>query len=79
MAFFTSEKKRRDIPTELPKKTSEKIIALIKADAHTTIQELAVHCGVSTRSIERNLKKLQSENKIKRIGPDKGGHWISLE
>ena len=30
---------------------------------------------VSTRSIERNLEALQTQNKIKRIGPAKGGHW----
>jgi predicted HTH transcriptional regulator len=31
--------------------------------------------GVSQRSIERNLKKLQIENKLKRIGADIGGYW----
>ncbi len=31
--------------------------------------------GVTTRSIERNLESLQTQNKIKRIGSAKGGHW----
>lgn len=31
-----------------------------------------------TRSIERNLKKLQKDKKIKRVGGDKGGHWVVI-
>ena len=30
---------------------------------------------VTERSVERNIQKLQKEGKLKRIGPDKGGHW----
>ncbi len=61
------------------KETSEKIIVLIQEDAFITIKKLAEYTGVTTRSVERNLKKLQDNNKIKRVGPDKGGHWKVLE
>ncbi|MCM8543322.1 MAG: hypothetical protein NE328_23840 [Lentisphaeraceae bacterium] len=40
---------------------------------------MAVECDVSTRSIERNLKTLQKQGKLERIGPDKGGHWEVIE
>jgi predicted HTH transcriptional regulator len=40
-----------------------------------TIPELAVAIGISERSIERNLKKLQAENRLSRIGPANGGYW----
>ncbi len=60
-------------------KTSDKIISLVKDDALITIERLAEYCGVTTRSIERNLNKLQKRNKIKRVGPDKGGHWEVIE
>lgn len=56
-------------------KTSEKIIGFIKANSQITIQELAARINISERSIERNLQKLQHENKLERVGPDKGGHW----
>lgn len=56
-------------------KTSGKILALIGENALVTIPELAVSIGVSERSIERNLKKLQAENRLSRIGPANGGHW----
>jgi Fic family protein len=56
-------------------KTSGKILALIRENQLVTIPELAVSIGVSERSIERNLKKLQAEQRLSRIGPANGGHW----
>ncbi|MDO9268403.1 MAG: Fic family protein [Methylobacter sp.] len=56
-------------------KTSGKILALIRENTSVTIPELAVSIGVSERSIERNLKKLQAEHRLSRIGPANGGHW----
>lgn len=41
-------------------KTSVKILALIRENELVTIPELATTIGVSERSIERNLKKLQA-------------------
>jgi ATP-dependent DNA helicase RecG len=40
-----------------------------------TIPELSQLIGVSERSVERNIKNLQDSKKLKRVGPDKGGHW----
>ena len=60
-------------------KTSEKIIKLLKTRENYTISELSKKVGVTTRSIERNLSNLQTSGKIKRIGPDKGGHWEVIE
>ena len=56
-------------------KTSEKILAAVARTPEITIQELAAHIGVTARSIERNLSKLQAEGRLRRIGPDKGGRW----
>lgn len=43
-----------------------------------TISELTEKIGISDRSIERNIQKLQKENKLKRVGGDKGGKWIII-
>ncbi|MGE0079592.1 MAG: RNA-binding domain-containing protein [Bacteroidales bacterium] len=59
-------------------KTSEKMLELIGNNGNITIKELSESVGVSTRSIERNLKKLQKDKKIKRVGGDKGGHWVVI-
>lgn len=63
---------------EMSEKTSEKIVRFIGANADVTIAQLAVLVGVSTRSVERNLKVLRDDGVIKRVGPDKGGHWVVL-
>ncbi|MFA5815763.1 MAG: ATP-binding protein [Bacteroidales bacterium] len=63
-------------PEETREKGSEKIIELIEANNFITISELAEFLGVTTRTIERKIKKLQTENKIRRVGSDKTGHWI---
>lgn len=56
-------------------KTSGKILEAIYQNNAITIPELAILTGVTERSIERNIQKLQKEGKLKRIGPAKGGHW----
>ena len=54
-------------------KTSEKIVRLLKRSPEMTIDQLSSEIGVTTRSIERHLKKLKEANRLRRIGPDKGG------
>jgi DeoR/GlpR family transcriptional regulator of sugar metabolism len=54
-------------------------LAALKQDGSLTIPALAAMIGVTERSIERNIKKLQTENRLLRIGPAKGGHWEVIE
>jgi Fic family protein len=56
-------------------KTSEKILVLVQGNPLITIAELAQSIGVTERSIERNLKKLQAEQRLSRIGAANGGYW----
>ena len=60
-------------------KMSVKILELLAAEPRTTIPELAVALEVATRTIERNLRALQDSGRLRRIGPDKGGHWEVLK
>ena len=60
-------------------KTSVKILALIKKNSLITIPELAKQTGVTERSVERNIQKLQRDERLKRLGPAKGGHWKVIE
>jgi len=55
---------------------SEKILAEIRHDPNVTIADLSERSGVTTRTVERNLKKLQESGLLERIGPPKGGHWV---
>ncbi len=56
-------------------KTSEKILQAIEKDDTITIPELATLIGVTERSIERNIQKLQSNGLLKRMGGRKEGRW----
>jgi predicted HTH transcriptional regulator len=40
---------------------------------------LAQLIGVTERSVERNIQKLQQEKYLRRIGPAKGGRWEVIE
>ncbi len=51
------------------------IIQCIREDNKISIVQMAEKVGISTTAIEKNLKKLQEKGIIKRVGPDKGGHW----
>ena len=57
------------------RKTTQKIIELIRNYPEITTEELAVKCGVTKDGIKWQLKKLKSQDIIRRVGPDKGGHW----
>ena len=59
-------------------KMSEKVFSALQADPESTIAELATQVGVATRTIERALTKLPQENRVTRIGADRGGHWKVL-
>ena len=69
------EKNGDEMSEKVSEKISEKIMAQIKTSHAITIQQLAEKNGVTTRTIEKHLQKLQRDNLLKRIGPDKGRHW----
>ena len=56
-------------------KSSQKIIELIKENAGITTQAMADNLGISRRAVAKAIAKLQAEKIIRRVGPDKGGHW----
>ena len=55
--------------------TSLKILSAIRDNPAVTIEQIAELCGISKRTIAREIKKLREQGKIRRIGSDKTGHW----
>jgi len=66
-------------PPKTSGKTSGKILDILKQEEHLTIPELARLIGVTERSIERNIRKLQDQGLLRRIGPARGGYWEVIE
>jgi ATP-dependent DNA helicase RecG len=56
-------------------KSSQKIIELMRGDPEITIAELTKNLSITDRAIKKQIEKLKVEGRIRRIGPDKGGHW----
>lgn len=56
-------------------KTVEKILTLIRLNPGVTQNLLEKKSGLTRRGVEWNLKKLKDAKMIRRVGPDKGGHW----
>ena len=57
----------------------EKIIQMIKDDPNITIKELSLQLSLTRRGIEEQIKSLKAKGLIRRVGPDKGGHWEVIE
>ena len=60
-------------------KSSQKILELIKQNPTITTTELADNLKISRRAIAKQIATLKGSNQIRRIGPDKGGHWEIVE
>jgi ATP-dependent DNA helicase RecG len=56
-------------------KSSEKILGLLKVNPQLSAREIADLIGITQRAVEKQISKLRDENRIRRVGPDKGGHW----
>ncbi|MBI2119718.1 MAG: hypothetical protein HYT97_08840 [Elusimicrobia bacterium] len=65
-------------PRDIPEKVTEnqrKIIGAIIKNSNIIITELGQLVGISERKIKGNISKLKVKEIIRRIAPDKGGHW----
>jgi len=40
-----------------------------------SMEEMADKLNVNIKTIKRDLQKLKQKSLLRRIGPDKGGHW----
>lgn len=59
-------------------KSSHKILELMKQNPAITTTELAQLLNISRRAIAKQTALLKEKGFIRRIGPDKGGHWEVL-
>ena len=52
-----------------------KILEILSLNPNATILDLARQTAKSESTVWRTIKKLQKRGDLKRVGPDKGGHW----
>jgi ATP-dependent DNA helicase RecG len=55
--------------------SQQRILELTKENPYISKKKLSEIIGISTTAIDKNIQQLKKKGLIKRIGPDKGGHW----
>ena len=57
------------------KKTEERILDLLARDPQLTFSGMVAALGISRSAIQKHIEHLKDAQRLRRIGPDKGGHW----
>jgi len=65
--------------TEMVNERQRLIISAISENPYITQSELAQILKISVVLVNKNMKKLQEQGIIRRVGPDKGEHWEIVE
>ena len=73
--IIKTEKKVTEKVTVKVTANQQKIIDVIKNNPFVTQEELAEIVGIARKNIVANMKKLQDNGLIKRVGADKNGYW----
>jgi ATP-dependent DNA helicase RecG len=60
-------------------KSAQKILSLIQTTPSITIEQLAAELGITDRAVKKQLHNLKKQDRLKRIGPDRGGHWEAVK
>ena len=61
------------------KNTDEKLVEIILSMPAATIPIMQEKLGITRDGVNKALKRLKSKGIIRRVGPDKGGHWEVLK
>ena len=80
IAYETSPQKTpQKTPQKIISGLEEKILEEIKENHSISRREIAEILAISPETVKEYLQKLKNKKIIKRIGPDRGGHWKILE
>ena len=60
-------------------KTSDRLVSLLKDYPALTQEGMAKAIGISRQAIQKHLRNLKASGRLRRIGPDKGGHWEVID
>jgi len=60
-------------------KTEQRIIELIRQDPYTTTEAMGEILGITKRAVLKQVNKLKAQQRLRRVGPARGGHWEVIE
>ena len=70
-----SSEKGSETSSERGSETKDMIIEIIAQNPHVTAAEIAMQLSISSRGVEKQIRKLREAGIIKRIGGRYGGYW----
>ena len=68
-----------EIRDAVPDARLKLVLDLIKKNNKILLQDLSKQLMVSKRTIRRDIEKLKAQNKLKRVGGEKTGHWVVIK
>ena len=60
-------------------KSEDRLLLVLKDDQTMSLPKMAEAIGLSVAGVRKVLDKLRATGRIRRIGPDKGGHWEVMD
>ena len=66
---------RRPSPAPAKRSSRDAILALLRKNPYMSTRDLADEIGISAKGVEKQLGILKATDRLRRIGPDKGGKW----
>ena len=57
------------------KKTADRLLELIRGNPKITFAEMSSATGISRSAIQKHIERPKDAQHLRRVGPDKGGHW----
>ncbi len=68
-----------ETPVKTPVKTPEEILSMLAAQPEMSLADVAAAIGKSVSAVERAAAKLVKEQKLRFVGPKRGGRWEVLK
>lgn len=56
-------------------KTATRLLEFLRDHPRSTQKDMVAFTGINRSAVQRHLKNLKTAGRLRRIGPDKGGHW----
>ena len=56
-------------------KTAEHLVELLQVHPNLTQVGMSAALGISRQAVQKHIANLKQAGRLRRVGPDKGGHW----
>ena len=70
---------KKKVVRKCGKKTVDRLLELIRGNPQITFAEMVSATGISRSAIQKHIERLKDAQRLRRVGPDKGGHWEVIE